>query len=84
MATPLEKLDDAVHEYVASLRGDGALAAWVVTYQLTKIVDEPDCLPLASRTDYTISPSGNVEVAVGMLRLTSKLLERAVLDDGDD
>jgi len=88
--TPLEKLTDAVREYVESLddHEDGAvLSGFVLGWQETMIVLDDRYLPLQSSSDFVIGAGTTLELALGLSRATLIKLENELFegdDDGDD
>ena len=88
--TPLEKLDDAVHEFYAYLieeeGAQGNISGWVLAYQSSKINPDSTLLPLSFGSEYTMGASTSPETAMGLAHLTAARLERALVfsDNGDD
>jgi hypothetical protein len=84
--TPLEKLDDAVHEFFAALGHEGNISGWVLAHQSSKLNADSMLLPLSFASDFTMGASTSPETAMGLAHLTAARLERALVfsDDTDD
>ena len=83
--TPLRKLEDAVHEFVAAIHGDhGALTGWVLSWQESTITDKPDLIPLSFASDFTMGAGTSPELALGLSALTIKRIGQAETADQDD
>ena len=73
--TPLQKLDDAVHEFIEEVGDEGVPSGWVLTWQASKLTNIPDLIPLAFSSDFTMSAGTSPELAVGLSRITQRRLE---------
>ncbi len=86
--TPLEKLDDAVHEFFEALGDEGNISGWVLAYQSSKLNTDSTFLPLSFASNFTSGASTSPETAMGLAHLTAAKLERALVftdyDDEDD
>lgn len=86
--TALQKLDDAIAEYVREVN-EQTLSGWVLAYQVSAFNADTSVFAVSTATDYSMAPSTHGETALGLLQLTSKRIERAVLsydyaNDEDD
>lgn len=82
--TPLEKLDDAVREYLDAIGDEGQLSGWVLATSTTIITAEEGVLPLAFASDFTMGPSTSPEAAVGLARFTAARITDQVLYGADE
>jgi hypothetical protein len=78
--TPLQRLDDAVHTFAAEIGNTGTVGAWVVAYELTRIVDEPGALPLQHSAGYAIGPAAGAAAAHGLAAGVAELARQHVVD----
>jgi hypothetical protein len=85
--TPLEKLDDAVHEYFAATKDDddtGHISGWVLSTQVTRLVDEPDALPMQTSWNYTFGPQTSAELALGLVTVVKAFFMRRLTNSDED
>ena len=82
--TPLQKLDDAIHEYFAALEQEGTISGWTLAFQSQTLNSNSDLLPLSFASDFTMGPSTSPETAMGLAHLTRARLEQALVFGGDD
>lgn len=76
--TPLEALDDAIHEYIRAVVGENdtrAVAGWVVGIETTSLIFEEDALPLADAQHYASGPQTTVSQAIGLSRYVAGVYE---------
>lgn len=89
MSTPLEKLDDAIHEYVESLSDkDKTITGWVLGIATSRLDPSYDgsALPTLTGAQYSIGPQTSVTHAGGLVQFLSVAIEKAtwqMLNDGD-
>lgn len=86
--TPLEKLDDAIHEFLAETDDGGkAITGWVVGMSTSRIqVEDDEYLPRVTGQSYALGPQTSMTDAAGIVQFTGVVLERefwASLADGD-
>lgn len=81
--TPLEKLDDAIREYVEDVEG-GNMSGWVLGYQTRRIQDDPGFLAVQFSSDMTFAPATSPETALGLARMTSARIENELLHGEDE
>lgn len=66
--TPLQRLDDAVHEFSASVGDEGTIAGWALVYQAQMLTDEgPEIDPVQWAAGYSIAPGMSPFAVVGLL-----------------
>lgn len=89
--TPLQRLDDAVHDFVAAAaRTDSTVAGWVLTYQQTKLdptADERGMQPILWGNGYAIAPGLSDYAAIGLLDVVHehlRLLGVDLIREGDE
>jgi len=78
MSTPLEKLDDAVHEYLESLdlQEGTFVRAWAVGIETGRIQTEmPEALPLADGMQYAFGPQTSIVQVSGLAKFLQTLAE---------
>ena len=83
MATPLEKLDDAIHEYMRETAGsdwNGAVAGWALGIETTAIVNDPDSVPLADAQWYCSGPQTTSTQAIGLGRYVAEVYETHIVN----
>lgn len=89
-ATPLQKLDDAIHEFFEStgVTADGKwITGWVIAASTARTDITDDALPLVTGAQYAFGPQTSTTDAAGLSRFLDVVLERAVwsmLNDTDD
>jgi hypothetical protein len=76
--TPLERLDDAIREFVAAA-DEGQLQGWTLAWQSVRLANEEGVLPLVFGSDFTMGPSTSPEMAMGLAQLTRARLERQMV-----
>lgn len=77
--TPLQRLDEAVREYVEAAGPEGDLAGWALAFQTQRIVPDENLIPLAFASDFTFGAGTSPEAALGMLEVTrARLIEQLV------
>lgn len=79
MSTPLERLDDAIHAFIAETGGEGkAITGWVLGCSTSRIeVSEDDSLPLVTGATYSFGPQTSTTDAGGIVQFLSVVIERA-------
>ncbi|WDH77921.1 hypothetical protein PTQ19_10345 [Microbacterium esteraromaticum] len=84
--TPLQRLDDAIHNFVEQTGGEGkTVSGWVLGTATSRIdFSDDDLLPLRSGETYAIGPQTAVVTAAGLARFLSVTIEHAMLDANDD
>lgn len=82
--TPIQKLEDAVTEYVAALGDEGYLSSWFLAFQTSTITSNPDLIPLAFSSDFTMGMSTSGETAIGLARVTCARIEQELIEGNDD
>lgn len=82
--TPLQKLDDAVYEFIADLEDEGTPSGWVLIWQTSTLTNSPDLIPLVFSSDFTMSAGTSPELAIGLSRITQRRLEVTLSQAGDD
>lgn len=85
--TPIQKLEDAIHTYLDECEDDGALTAWVLAWQTSRINADPDLIPLSFASNFTMGIATSPETAIGLARITNMRLESRLTtwaDDEDD
>lgn len=79
--TPLEKLDDAIHTFLAetSRSDDGRfLTGWIIGMSTARIsTDDEQSLPLVTGAQYSIGPQTSTTDAAGIVRFLEVVMERA-------
>lgn len=66
--TPVQRLDDAVHEFSASVGDEGTIAGWALVYQAQMLTDEgPEIDPVQWDAGYSIAPGMSPFAVVGLL-----------------
>jgi hypothetical protein len=67
--TPLERLDDAIHDFVGAVDDDATMAGWALVYQTNYLNPEPpeDMAPLTWDVSYSIQNGLSPFAAIGML-----------------
>jgi hypothetical protein len=81
--TPLEKLDDAVHEYIKETTGEDpsrSVAGWALGIETTALVFEENALPLADAQHYVFGPQTTISQAVGLGRFVANVLEQHIVN----
>jgi hypothetical protein len=89
--TPLQRLDDAIHEFAAALGNEGAVSGWIVAYETTRITNEEGLVPLVHNTGYSVGPATSPAAATGLASALAELCRdeivyslRAEPDDNDE
>jgi hypothetical protein len=86
--TPLQRLDDAIHEFFTAIGDEGTLNGWVLSYQASFINDEgSDIEPIQWDAGYTISPGLSPFAALGLAEHVSTVIRDVYLgihSAGDD
>ena len=84
--TPLEKLDDAIHEYIeatSEAKGDTdstrAVAGWVLGVETTALVQQDDALPLGDAQWYASGPQTTTTQAIGLARYVAGVYETHIV-----
>lgn len=81
--TPLQKLDDAVHEYIrATTEADEnrAVAGWALGIETTAIVFEDGAIPLADAQHYVVGPQTTTAQAIGLARYVAGVNETYIVN----
>lgn len=65
-ATPLQRLDDAIHEFAQALGNEGTVSGWVLAYESTRITSEDGVVPLVHNAGYSIGPATSPAAADGL------------------
>ncbi|QQO39342.1 hypothetical protein SEA_HITCHHIKER_56 [Microbacterium phage HitchHiker] len=76
--TPLEKLDDALYEFVKETLGGEdapALHGWTLAFETSRISTEENAFPLATSQHYSFGPSTTPSQALGLHRYGGSVLE---------
>lgn len=85
--TKLERLTDAIREYVESLddHEQGAvLSGFVLAWQETMIVLDDRYLPLQSSSDFVLGAGTTLELGIGLAQATRVKLENELFTDDED
>jgi hypothetical protein len=89
-ATPLERLDEAIHAYLDETgQAHKAINGWVVGISTSRVEasDTGDVLPLVSGAQYALGPQTSTTDAAGLAQFLSVVMERAhwhMLNAGDE
>lgn len=86
--TPLEKLDDAIHEYIEAtaqqrdndINSTRAVAGWVLGVETTALVQEDNALPLADAQWYASGPQTTSSQAIGLARYVAEVHETHIVN----
>lgn len=81
--TPLEKLDDAVHEYIKATTDEDpsrSVAGWALGIETTALVVSDGALPLADAQHYVFGPQTTVGQAIGLGRFVANVLEQYIVN----
>jgi len=87
--TPLEKLDDAIHTFVAETgTNDGRfLTGWIIGMSTARVsADDEQSVPLVTGAQYSIGPQTSTTDAAGIVRFLEVVMERAhwrMIDAGE-
>lgn len=66
--TPLQRLDDAIHDFSLAVGDEGTLAGWVLVYQAQMLADEgPDIDPVQWDAGYSLAPGMSPFAAIGLV-----------------
>jgi hypothetical protein len=78
--TPIEKLQEAVQQFVAEVDGDeaGMVTAFILGYECTRFTDEPGMDARVAATDYTTGPGTTLTTAVGLNIILGRYLDDAL------
>lgn len=91
--TPLQKLDEAIHEFMEAteqLGPGGFVTGWIIGVSKARVqAEDTDSLPLVTGATYVIGPQTSVVQASGLTRYLDIVLERATwsslnADEDDD
>ncbi len=86
MATPSDKLDDAIHEFLRETDqiGEGHVTGWVIGVSMARIqTEDPDLLPLAHKHTYVIGHATSLVGAAGLARYLSVQFENHFLPEDE-
>lgn len=79
--TPLQRLDDAVHDFAAATGCEGTVGSWVLAYETSRVQAADDsALPLVYGSNYSIGPATSPATAVGLGRYVAAVVEQHLLD----
>lgn len=78
--TPLQKLDDAIHDFFTAIGDEGTLNGWVLSYQASLVEDNgPDIDPIAWDAGYSIAPGLSPFAALGLAEHLSTVIRDVYL-----
>jgi hypothetical protein len=89
--TPLEKLDDAIHEFLRETNhseDDRMITGWALAASTSRIqVEDDTALPLVTGSTYTIGPQTSIIQFAGLAQYLEVVAEKAMwqqLSDADE
>lgn len=81
MATPLERLGDAINDFLReteSIGPNGFVTGWVLAASTARVQsDDSEMLPLVTGSQYALGPETSVTNAAGLTKFLEIVLERA-------
>jgi hypothetical protein len=89
-ATPLERLDDAVHAFLEETgQGHKAVTGWVLGISTSRVEasDDGETIPLVTGAQYALGPQTSTTDAGGLVQFLGVVLERAhwrMLNEDDE
>jgi len=72
MSTPIERLDDAVAEFLKDIEEGGSLSGYALTWQTIQLSGDGENISIAGyHSDQTMGTMTSPELAVGLLELAT-------------
>jgi hypothetical protein len=82
--TPIEKLDDAVREYVRDCGETGHVTSWALAIETSELTADTRLMPLGFSTTLVLGPATSPSAAVGLLEVGSEYARTHAMPEDED